>query len=148
MKRQISLAAACAALLVACAAPPSSTPTAQVGEAEVRDGTITRIDPVQIEGEHQLGVGAILGSVAGGVLGYQVGSGTGRTVASVAGSLLGGYAGSKAQNYSQKQPGQYIMVALPGGLTVGVTQPVDPTLRVGDPVRIDGSGSTARVTRR
>ena len=26
-------------------------------------------------------------------------------------------------------------------------QPIDPYLRVGDPVRIDGSGNSARVTR-
>jgi hypothetical protein len=31
---------------------------------------------------------------------------------------------------------------------VGITQQVDPDLRVGDSVRIEGSGSNARVLRR
>ena len=37
------------------------------------------------------------------------------------------------------------MVDLGNGYEVGITQPVDPNLRVGDPVRIEGSGSDASV---
>lgn len=149
--RCLSLVAA--AVLAACAAPyppPSSGgyPAATMGESEIRWGQIVRIDSVQIQGDHQLGVGAVLGGIAGGLLGHQVGGGHGRTVATVAGTLLGGYAGSQVQNNSQSQPGQHILVGLPSGVSVGITQPYDASLRVGDQVQIVGAGPGARVVRR
>jgi len=141
---QRMLAAAMTVLLVAsCAQSPS------MGETEIRQGRITHIDPVSLEGGHQLGLGAIIGGIAGGVLGHQIGGGTGQTVATIAGVLGGGAVGQAVQNrYGERRPGQNIMVDLGNGYEVGVTQPVDPNLRVGDPVRIEGSGTDARVVRR
>ena len=141
---QRMLAAAMTVLLVAsCAQSPS------MGEAEIRQGRITHIDPVSLEGGHQLGLGAIIGGIAGGVLGNQIGGGTGQTVATIAGVLAGGAVGQGVQNrYGERRPGQHIMVDLGNGYEVGITQPVDPSLRVGDPVRIEGSGRDARVVRR
>ena len=136
---QRMLAAVMTVLLVAsCAQSPS------VGETEIRQGRITRIDPVSLEGSHQLGLGAIIGGIAGGVLGHQIGGGTGQTVATIAGVLGGGAVGQGVQN----RYGEHIMVNLGSGYEVGITQPVDPNLRVGDAVRIEGSGSDARVVRR
>jgi outer membrane lipoprotein SlyB len=137
------LAAVVTVLLVAgCAQSPS------VGETEIRQGRITRIDPVSIEGDHQLGLGAIIGGIAGGVLGHQIGGGTGQTVATIAGVLAGGAVGQGVQNrYTERRPGQHILVDLGHGYEVGITQPTDPDLRVGDRVRIEGSGSDARVVR-
>ncbi len=88
-------------------------PVATMGETPIRWGTISRIDPVQIQSSGQWGVRSVIGGVAGGLPGHQVGHGHGRTVA-----------------------------------TVGITQPADPSLRVGDAVRIEGSGPTARLVRR
>jgi outer membrane lipoprotein SlyB len=138
------LAAVVTVLLVAsCADSP------MVGETEVRQGRITRIDSVSLEGDHQLGLGAIIGGIAGGLLGNQIGGGTGQTVATIAGVLAGGAVGQRVQNrYGERRQGQHIMVDLGGGYAVGITQPVDPDLRVGDRVRIEGSGSDARVLRR
>lgn len=51
-------------------------------------------DPQQI-------TGTVIGALAGGVLGNQVGHGTGRTVATVAGAAAGGYAGNKIQENMQ-----------------------------------------------
>ena len=131
-----------AAALAGCAqAPPS------VGEAEVRYGRVTRIDAVQIESDAHLGLGAVIGSVAGGVLGHQIGGGTGKDVATVAGALAGGVAGAQVQKNTEKRPGQHIIVEVGNGVAVGITQPADPNLRVGDKVRIDGSGNDARVVR-
>lgn len=130
-------------VLAACAAPP------QPGEQEVRYGKVVSIDQVSLEGDSQIGIGSIIGAVAGGVLGHQIGSGSGQDVATVAGVLGGAYAGNKVQNkYADRKPGQYIVVALKNGVTVGVTQPADPTLQVGATVRIDGSGQSTRVVRR
>jgi outer membrane lipoprotein SlyB len=141
---QRMLAAVMTVLLVAsCAQSPS------MGETEIRQGRITHIDPVSLEGGHQLGLGAIIGGIAGGVLGHQVGGGTGQTVATIAGVLAGGAVGQGVQNrYGERRRGQHIMVDLGSGYEVGITQPVDPNLRVGDPVRIEGSGPDARVVRR
>lgn len=135
------------AALSGCATAPQRLP-APYGESEVRYGRIVRIDPVSLEGDHQLGLGAILGAVAGGVLGHQIGGGTGRDIATVAGVLAGGFAGNTVQNkYANRRPGQHIIVETNNGVAVGITQPSDPDLRVGDLVRIDGSGSNARVVR-
>jgi outer membrane lipoprotein SlyB len=135
------------AALAGCATQEQGPP-AQYGEAEVRYGRIVRIDPVSLEGDQQLGLGAILGAVAGGVLGHQIGGGTGRDIATVAGALAGGFAGNMVQNkYADRRPGQHIIVQTNSGVAVGITQPSDPALRVGDLVRIDGSGPNARVVR-
>ena len=135
------------ALLAGCATPEQGPP-AQYGESEVRYGRIVRIDPVSLEGDHQLGLGAIFGAVAGGVLGHQIGGGTGRDIATVAGVLAGGFAGSAVQNkYAERRPGQHIIVQTNNGVAVGITQPADPALGVGDLVRIDGGGPNARVVR-
>jgi outer membrane lipoprotein SlyB len=124
----------------------SSTP--QLGETEVRYGRIARIDPVSLEGEHQLGVGHVLGAVGGGVLGHQFGNGRGRVVAQVLGSLAGGAAGGALQKkFEPPQPGQHITVTLANGVAVGITQPASAGLAVGDCVRIDGAGPSARVVR-
>jgi outer membrane lipoprotein SlyB len=143
MLHRMLAAIAAVLLVVGCAQSPT------LGETEIRQGRITRIDPVSIEGDHQLGLGAIIGGVAGGVLGHQIGGGTGQTVATIAGVLAGGAVGQGVQNrYGQRQSGQHILVDLGNGYEVGITQPADLDLRVGDPVRIEGSGSDARVVRR
>jgi outer membrane lipoprotein SlyB len=119
-----------------------------LGESEVRYGRIERIDPVSLEGDHQLGVGHILGAVGGGVIGHQFGHGGGQVLAQVLGSIGGGYVGGQIQNkYVDRRPGQHITVTLNSGIAVGITQPADPGLRVGDCVRVDGSGQSARVVR-
>jgi len=120
----------------------------QVGESEVRYGTIVQINSVSLEGDHQLGLGAIIGGIAGGILGHQIGGGTGQDIATVAGALGGAFAGREVQNkYASRRPGQHIIVKLNNGVAVGITQPADPALRVGDKVRIDGEGPKARVVR-
>ena len=143
MLQRMSAAVMAVLVMASCAQSPS------MGETEIRQGRITRIDPVSLEGSHQLGLGAIIGGIAGGVLGHQIGGGTGQTVATIAGVLAGGAVGQGAQNrYGERRPGQHIMVDLGNGYEVGITQPVDPSLRVGEPVRIEGSGPDARVVHR
>ena len=46
--------------------------------------------------------GSIIGAVAGGLLGNQIGDGDGQTVATVAGAAAGGYAGNKVQKNMQE----------------------------------------------
>jgi outer membrane lipoprotein SlyB len=68
-------------------------------------------------------------------------------VATVAGVLAGGAAGSKVESKTERRAGQSLIVKLDNGESVGITQPADPSFRVGDRVRIDGAGNDARVVR-
>ncbi|MCY1278573.1 hypothetical protein D9M70_273040 [compost metagenome] len=62
------------------------------------DVAVTRQRPVK--DQHQI-AGTVLGAVAGGLLGNQVGGGTGKKIATVAGAVGGGYAGNKVQEHMQ-----------------------------------------------
>lgn len=63
-----------------------------------RDVTLTHRRPVQ--DEHKI-AGTVLGAVAGGLLGSQVGGGNGKKLATVAGAAAGGYAGNQVQGRMQ-----------------------------------------------
>ncbi|MCY1410144.1 hypothetical protein D9M71_255090 [compost metagenome] len=63
-----------------------------------KDVTVTHQKPVK--DQHQI-AGTVLGAVAGGLLGNQVGGGTGKKIATVAGAVGGGYAGNKVQENMQ-----------------------------------------------
>jgi outer membrane lipoprotein SlyB len=142
-----SATAVLVALLAACQTLPYGSPTpTTVGEHSLRLGTITSIQTVALENEGQLGLGAVLGAAAGGLLGHQIGSGSGQDVATVLGVIGGAVAGNVMQKkYPTQQSGQSITVRLDNGVSVVVTQQADPALRIGDTVRIEGSGTDARV---
>jgi outer membrane lipoprotein SlyB len=113
---------------------------------EVRQGTIEQITPVQIEGENKLGVGAIVGGIAGAGIGSLFGRGTGKDLMIAAGAISGAVGGQYMENkYDKPKQGQQIVVRLTSGVLVVVTQPEDPNLRPGQPVYVDGSGQGARV---
>jgi outer membrane lipoprotein SlyB len=137
------------AVLAGCAADGQSRqPLGETEQEQVRYGTIAKIDSVQIEGDHQTGVGAVIGGVGGALIGAQFGGGSARGIATVLGAVGGAFAGNAIERrYAKPQPGQYVTVKLDNGVTVGITQPVDASLRVGDRVRIAGRGPDARVVR-
>jgi outer membrane lipoprotein SlyB len=132
-----------AAMLAACATPGGSAP----GEMEVRAGTIEQITPTEIKSNHDIGLGAILGGVAGAGLGSLIGAGTGRDVAIAAGAVIGAVGGNYTQKryFDKPQPGQQVFVRLSSGVLIEVTQPVDPQLRPGMHVFVQGSGPDTRV---
>lgn len=63
-----------------------------------KDVVVTRQQPVK--DQHQI-AGTVIGALAGGLLGNQVGGGNGKKVATVAGAAAGGYAGNKVQENMQ-----------------------------------------------
>lgn len=65
-----------------------------------KDVTVTKRAPVK--DQHQI-VGSVIGAVAGGLLGNQVGGGNGKKIATVAGAVGGGYAGNKVQEGMQNR---------------------------------------------
>ncbi len=129
-------------LMAACAAPGAQAP----GSMEVRQGVIEQITPMDLQSSQHTGVGAVVGGLAGVGLGSLIGGGTGRDVAMVAGAVGGAIAGNEVQKrYDRPQPGQQIVVRVKSGVLVSVSQPINPALRVGQPVYIEGSGENARV---
>lgn len=63
-----------------------------------KDVAVTHRSPVK--DQHQI-AGTVIGALAGGLLGNQVGGGSGKKVATVAGAAAGGYAGKKVQENMQ-----------------------------------------------
>ncbi len=131
-----------ALLLVACATP-------QPVPVEIRQGRIEQISDTTIASNQHRGVGAVLGGLAGVGIGSLLGGGTGRDVAMVAGAVGGALAGNEIQKReAQPLAGQQIFVRMKSGVIVEVTQPVNPSLRVGQEVFIQGSGESAVVVPR
>lgn len=61
----------------------------------VRYGSIVSVEHFSEEDGGTSVGGLILGALAGGIIGNQIGSGSGRTIATVAGAGLGSYAGNE-----------------------------------------------------
>ncbi len=129
-----------------CASNSGPAPT-QTGMQTILYGVVEKIVPTTISDEKRPGVGAVLGGVTGGLLGSLVGGGTGRDVAIAVGAIGGAIGGHELQKKYDTQPGSEITVRLDSGVLVVVTQPVDPDMKVGDKVMIQGQGENARVTR-
>jgi outer membrane lipoprotein SlyB len=105
MTRMLVLAAAASALVmtVGCSSPqdPGARPVAPVTPSpstyqSARYGEVRAINVVDRPGNAS-GAGAVLGAVAGGVLGHQVGGGTGNTAATVGGAVAGGVIGNEIE---------------------------------------------------
>ena len=110
-----------------------------------RDGTIARLENIQVDSNYKLGVGTAAGAVAGGLLGAGLGD---STTATVVGAVVGGVAGTYAESKYSKRDAQRITVNMATGGTVTITQPVDNRLSEGMRVWVEGSGENARVVPR
>jgi outer membrane lipoprotein SlyB len=98
-------------------------------------GTVVDVRTVKKEGEAS-GAGAVIGGIAGGVLGHQVGSGRGRDVATVAGAAGGAYAGHQVEKSRKSTTSYQVVVKLEDGRTRTFSY-ADPTAyKVGDKVKI------------
>jgi outer membrane lipoprotein SlyB len=80
---------------------PAVVPTASAASYGCYEcGRITHIE--RIQGHRSTTGGMIIGGIAGGLLGNQVGGGSGKTLATVAGAAGGAYAGKKIAERSGK----------------------------------------------
>ena len=132
-------------VLGACA--PVGAGSGGAGEMEIRSGKIEQITQTQMQTNHDSGVGAILGGIGGLGLGSLVGQGTGRDVAMIAGALAGAAGGNyvEKKKYDQPVDAQQIIVRTHSGVLVQVTQPINPVLKKGMNVYVEGAGNEARV---
>jgi outer membrane lipoprotein SlyB len=140
----VALAGGCADMGSLEGAKYGETGGATASQTE-RDGTIAKLENIQVDDKYKLGVGTAVGAVAGGLLGAGVGD---STTATVAGAVLGGAAGTYAESKMHKQDAQRVTVNMKTGGTVTITQPMDGRLREGMAVRVEGSGESARVVPR
>jgi outer membrane lipoprotein SlyB len=144
MRKQFSSCVVACILALGLAAGPAVGQ--QYGATEIRQGVIEQIMMVNLPSNHHQGVGAIVGGLGGLGIGSLIGGGTGRDVAMVVGALGGALMGNEIQKRNdQPTPGQQIIVRVRNGVLVAVTQPVNPNLRVGQAVYIEGNGEGARV---
>jgi outer membrane lipoprotein SlyB len=110
----------------------------------VQFGVIEGIDYVQREGGTS-GAGALIGAIAGGVIGHQIGSGGGNTVATIAGAIGGGLVGNEVERRRRREDEDFrIGIRMEDGSYRTVITRDDPNLRVGDKIVLDNG----RVYRR
>jgi outer membrane lipoprotein SlyB len=99
-------------------------------------GTVQSVRKVDISGNNSHHVlGTVIGAVAGGLIGNQVGGGKGKTAATAAGAVAGGAVGHQvAKNRSSE--GYQVVIKLDDGQTATVTQKENPKVQIGDRVEI------------
>ena len=132
----------CAAVLSACAAMAlagcNTPPAYQVEQPTSRVGTVESINQDNVQNVDST-VGAIGGALIGGGLGSLIGGGTGQVVATVVGAVGGGFAGNELAKRSQTIVWR-IGVRFDDGSFATVQQTSAPNLRIGDRVRVSGTG--------
>lgn len=74
-------------------------PTAQAA-TQCHNETVYRTR--QVKDPHRV-TGTVIGAVAGGLIGHQVGGGTGKDLATVGGAVAGGVVGHKIQRHRQER---------------------------------------------
>lgn len=145
-----------AALLAAGPMAASAQSTRSNGNVLVRNdgifircdqcGTVESIDQNVTQGNDHSMAGTIIGGIAGGVLGNQVGGGKGKTLATVAGAVGGGYAGNRIGANSGRPSASYTLrIRMGNGAYSNVTVPDASAIRTGDLVQIDPNGNIVRI---
>jgi len=113
----------------------------------VRFAQVEAVRAVTIEGT-QSGLGAVAGAVAGAAAGSSVGGKREALAVGVLGAVLGGVAGNAIERASTQQAGlEYVLRMDDGSQRVFVQAPGDQEIRVGDRVRLVGTGSSMRLMR-
>ena len=122
-----------AMVLASCASEPLD------GDRSVRVdyGTVDAIQIYRGSDNQPISVGTVLGGLAGGVIGHQIGSGAGNTVATVAGAIGGAVLGHELE---EKVTGSRyrITVRFDSGRSVIIEDSSAIDWRVGDRVRVEG----------
>lgn len=129
------LAAFAALLLAGCGSPPAYQVTDTPGP---RIGTVESIRSQTVQNTPNA-VGAIGGALIGGGLGSLIGGGTGRTVATVVGAIGGGFVGNELASKDTSLV-WVITVRYDDGSYGTIQQTSAPYVRIGDRVRVTGSG--------
>ncbi len=109
-------------------------------------GVVQEIQQVYTDGSGGSSpLGAIIGAVAGGVLGSTIGKGDGRKAAAIGGAVAGGVVGNQVGKHNQGGGTAWrIVVRLDDGQYATVTQRENPGVRSGDYVQVSNGRVYAR----
>lgn len=105
-------------------------------------GTIVSMKAIEQEGDAS-GAGAVLGAIAGGFAGNQIGGGHGREAATAIGAIAGGMGGHMAEKKIREQTAYKVTIKMDSGYTRTVTVSADMAgnFSVGNKVRVDDDGT-------
>lgn len=90
------------------------------------------------------GAGAVIGGLAGAVLGSNIGRGNTRTVASIAGAIGGGLLGNTIEKSRSQTTSYEVSLRMDDGSTRSIASEAMPSWRIGDKVRLDGGAIVSR----
>jgi outer membrane lipoprotein SlyB len=128
--------AALAIVFAGCADQPSRPYASDT--ATYRQGVVDRIEVVR-KGDTNNLAGTIIGGIAGGLIGHQIGGGSGQTAATIVGGVGGAVAGNEVQKRTRGANETFrVTVRYNNGATETIRQDDIADLRTGDRVRVDG----------
>jgi outer membrane lipoprotein SlyB len=110
-------------------------PNSRIGTiSESYTGVVKAVEPVQVKGDGTWT--SMLGMVAGGVLGHQIGGGSGKDLATMGGAVAGSIAGAEAD----VKDAQRITIEFDSGKTITTILPIDAnnpnSYKAGDQVTV------------
>lgn len=123
----------------------SGSRTTSYTEASVLTGRVVDIQDV-VQQRNNTGAGAVLGVIAGGLIGNQVGGGSGKTLATIGGAVGGGFAGNAIEKNRGPNVQVVITIRSDSGRIVQIQQK-GTSLRIGDRVQVTQQGSDIQVLR-
>ena len=100
-------------------------------------GTVTDLEIYRASNDQPINTGTVVGGIAGGVIGHQIGSGRGNTAATIIGTIGGAAIGNQIEKNSVQRPRYRITIKLDSGSSLIIEETRDMNLRVGDRVRLE-----------
>lgn len=86
--------------------PANQYPSNTGSNSYVEYGRVTNVEVIRVQNPNQTnGAGAVIGGLAGAVIGHQFGGGSGRDLATIAGGVGGAVAGNAIQRNANTQGG-------------------------------------------
>ena len=117
----------------------AATASAAMAESPVRvdEGRVEAIEIHRAADHNPVNGGTLIGGIAGGVIGHQIGSGRGNTAATIAGAIGGAVVGNEIEKKRGQETRYRITVRLDSGSSLIVEDTRDLNVRVGDRVQIE-----------
>jgi len=151
-KIALSLALVASISMTGCAGltgPSYSGLSVSGSQAQVQSivelGTVLAVKQVQIE-QNSLGVGALAGAGAGGLLGSLIGHGAIRGLGIVGGAVAGGAAGQALSNGTSKKEAVQLTIQKTNGVVVAIVQSGPEQFVKGEHVQLVTSQGKTRVS--
>ena len=125
---------AVAFVLAGCAEPQSRS----YNSPTYSQGVVDRIEVIK-KGDSNNIAGTIIGGIAGGLIGHQIGGGSGQTAATIIGGVGGAVAGNQVQQRTRGANETFrVTVRFENGATETIKQDDISDMRTGDRVRVEG----------